>query len=828
MVVALFLIEWAFRSSILILSGALLLRVLRVKDSSIRLAAWTAMLGGSLLIPALAASLPSLPFDMNTLAMRAIPARSLGDPAIAGPTTATPARALSRGNSGRIELGYSAAEHAAVTSGWFERRTGGWIGAAAILYLVIAVTLVLRLVMGLAASLRLLRDSRSIRQTTEGIEIRESSRIHAPVTLGIVRPAIVLPADWHQWDDAKRDAVLAHERSHVMRRDPALQLLSLLHRALLWHSPLSWFVHKRIVQTAEEVSDDAAVAATGNRVGYAEVLLEFMEQSALRGVDEGGVAMARYGLPERRIHRIVYGTTLSRGVTRWSLAAILALASPLAYLVATAQTRPEFEIADVHFSQPRGDGRRVLLMEGGEVRGSRYEIYNATLVDLIRTAYSLEASAVLGGPSWLALDRFDVIAKAPAKTSAISISLMLQSLLADRFKLVVHKDTRPMPAWVLSKGTDKPKLRPAAGASDSGCRMTDENKRVSCRNVTMDAFASWIREGRMAALPVVNLTGIEKSWDFDLRYTRAGQKGISEMDHIRDAVNKQLDLKLEIQNIPQPVLLVESVNRNPTANAPDIQKHLPPDPIEFEVASIRPCQAVDVFGSRTSPSGLVTTGCMGLDWHIDTAWDLCIPAKAAPNHVLDLCGGVPGAPSWIESKVFNIVAKAPIALDDGYTGDPKYQAMLRNLLVKRFKMRTHYEDRLVDVNTLVAENPKLRKADPSSRTECKSNGTIPGIPTVIACQNVTMAQFAEELNSTMGAILMGRTVVDATGIQGTWDLTLTYRLRPAPTPAMASDPTGDLSLLEALKQQLGLKLEGARRRMPVFVVDHIEENPIEN
>jgi uncharacterized protein (TIGR03435 family) len=156
--------------------------------------------------------------------------------------------------------------------------------------------------------------------------------------------------------------------------------------------------------------------------------------------------------------------------------------------------------------------------------------------------------------------------------------------------------------------------------------------------------------------------------------------------------------------------------------------------------------------------------------------------------------------------------------------------MLRNLLVDRFKMRTHYEDRLIDVNTLVAETPKLRKADASSRTGCKSNGTTVGIATVITCQNVTMARFAEELNSTMGAVVMGRMVVDATGIQGTWDLTLTYRLRPAPvtTPGVASDPTGDVPLREALEQQLGLKLEGAQRRMPVFVLDHIEENPTEN
>jgi hypothetical protein len=170
---------------------------------------------------------------------------------------------------------------------------------------------------------------------TERIEIRESDRIAAPVTLGIWRPAILLPADWREWNAAKLDAVLAHERSHVKRYDPAVQLLSALHRALLWHSPLSWFLHKRIVRVAEEASDDAALAVTSDRPFYAEVLLEFMQRRRRRA-SWVGVPMARYGRPDQRIHRILDGTALSRGVTRWSLAGIFVLGAPLAYLVAAA------------------------------------------------------------------------------------------------------------------------------------------------------------------------------------------------------------------------------------------------------------------------------------------------------------------------------------------------------------------------------------------------------------------------------------------------------------------------------------------------------------
>ena len=130
--------------------------------------------------------------------------------------------------------------------------------------------------------------------------------------------------------------MLAHERSHIRRHDPAVQLLSAIHRALLWHSPLSWFLHRRIVRAAEEASDDAALAVTRDRALYAEVILDFI-QRGVRGAGWQGVPMARYGRADKRIDRILDGTVLSRGVTRWSVAAILALGLPLAYLAACAR-----------------------------------------------------------------------------------------------------------------------------------------------------------------------------------------------------------------------------------------------------------------------------------------------------------------------------------------------------------------------------------------------------------------------------------------------------------------------------------------------------------
>src|SRR5438105_14779333 len=104
-------------------------------------------------------------------------------------------------------------------------------------------------------------------------------------------------------------------------------------------------------------------------------------------------------------------------------------------------------------------------------RSGRYELHNANMVDLIRTAYGVDADKVVGGPNWVEFDRVDVIARAPSNTPPETLKLMLQALLADRFKLVVHNDTQPIAGFVLTLGKAKPKLKEAEPSDKTGCQM---------------------------------------------------------------------------------------------------------------------------------------------------------------------------------------------------------------------------------------------------------------------------------------------------------------------------------------------------------------------
>jgi uncharacterized protein (TIGR03435 family) len=236
------------------------------------------------------------------------------------------------------------------------------------------------------------------------------------------------------------------------------------------------------------------------------------------------------------------------------------------------------------------------------MRGGRYELRTATMLDLISVAYGVEGDNVLGGPSWLETDRFDLIAKATPSTSAETIRLMLQTLLADRFKLVIHNDTKPLPEYVLTVGKGRPKLKESEGPGEKGCQGQPPPPNqppgtitpilVTCHHLTAAEIADNLHQmaGGYLNYPVVDSTGLKGAWDFDIKWTGRGQLAAAGADGISifDAVDKQLGLKLELQKVAAPVIVVNSVNQKPTDSPAGVTKSLPDTPTEFEVADVKP------------------------------------------------------------------------------------------------------------------------------------------------------------------------------------------------------------------------------------------------
>jgi uncharacterized protein (TIGR03435 family) len=530
-------------------------------------------------------------------------------------------------------------------------------------------------------------------------------------------------------------------------------------------------------------------------------------------------------------------------------------AVPLLCGVALCQSpgvQPAFEAADVHVS-PHSSNPFPYL-KGPFVRDGRYELRTATMVDLIATAYGVEADKVVGGPSWLEMDRFEVTAKLSPNATPEMQKAMLRALLADRFKLALHNDNKPLPAYALTAGKH-PALKQADGSGEAGCKFTRPTAEpqtggpnppppflYACRNMTMAAFVEGMRNMAAAWLYVgdnivADQTGLQGAWDFDFKYTQRGRSAASVADTITifDALDKQLGLKLEPAQVPMPVIVVDSVNRKPTDNLPGVTESLKiaPAPTEFDVAAVKPTDP-DFKGMnfQIQPGGRVNLRGMTLQSLVEQAWNLTDDMLV-------------GAPKWMDTDRFDIVAKASTAaFGSGPSADVDFDAvvlMIRALLADRFKLATHMEDRPVAAYTLTAIKAKLKKADPASRTRFKEGpatleakdprNSNPALARLVTCQNMTMAQFAEELQSIAPGYIHSP-VLDATGIDGAWDFTLSFS--PAGMAQAgggrggdgeAADPSTGLTLLEAIEKQLGLKLVMQKRMIPVLVIDHVEHTP---
>ncbi len=523
--------------------------------------------------------------------------------------------------------------------------------------------------------------------------------------------------------------------------------------------------------------------------------------------------------------------------------------APTASSDAATATTPTFDLADVHLSAKT----TTPYFTGGRLHGDRYLLHNATMVDMISLAYGMDGDNILSGPAWLDLDRFDVSAHAPRTTSPDDIKLMLQALLADRFHLVLHKDTHPRPSYVLHVDKGGPKLKQADEGEPS---HIDEHHTptdlppgvpayysVTCHNQTMAQFKQMLMDFATAYLPkpVVDATDLKGGYDFELHWTwQPRPDGLT----IFEAVNKQLGLKLALEPYPTPVVVVDKVDEKPTPNVPGLDKVLPPPPpAEFDVAVLTPSKPDAPLQARITGNQITATG-LTLKFLIAYAWNL------NPNDD-EL---IQNAPKFLNQDHYDLLAKAaPEAQAIGPDGKPQFDFdllphMVQTLLAERFKMQSHFEDRPIEAFTLVATNPKMKKADPLNRTGCKEgpgpDGKDPRIADPILgrllyCQNMTMAQLADMLPSLASGYVF-TPVLDATGLKDAYDFTLSFstagQLRSVPPPPPNSDPnapavadpSGGLSLPDAINKQLGVKLEKQRRPSPVLVIDHIEEKPTDD
>jgi uncharacterized protein (TIGR03435 family) len=252
---------------------------------------------------------------------------------------------------------------------------------------------------------------------------------------------------------------------------------------------------------------------------------------------------------------------------------------------------PTFDVASIKLNKS-GDAATTL----GFQQGGRFRSVNETLVRLIgeayATAFALPRFQIVGGPAWIDADRFDVDARPGGNPSSQDAHLMLRTLLADRFKLALHSETRELPIYNLvpfrrdgklgdrlhPSNIDCAALRgagatanPASSAGAPPCIMNFGRGSLSAKAMSMSQLAN-MGLARAVNRPVVDRTGLQGAYDWTLEWTpnQSAQSQLSagaptptdpDRPSIFTAVQEQLGLKLESTTGPVDVLVIDHVEQ---------------------------------------------------------------------------------------------------------------------------------------------------------------------------------------------------------------------------------------------------------------------------
>jgi len=205
-----------------------------------------------------------------------------------------------------------------------------------------------------------------------------------------------------------------------------------------------------------------------------------------------------------------------------------------------------------------------------------------------------------------------------------------------------------------------------------------------------------------------------------------------------------------------------------------------------------------------------------------------------PNSANDV---IIGLPKSADSQFWEITAKWPSTGEGALRGSAERPVpptrsvlaeMVRGLLAEQFGLKTHTENRKVTVYAMTLRGkPKMTRAKGTERADCPADPLAvkpyPNMGTMVSCTNMTMPDFAENLNQATG--FFDHPIVDATGLKGGWNFKIGWS-RVTQGPPNPDEPVG-MTSYEAVERQMGVRLVKQQRSIPVIVVDHVEEKPLE-
>jgi uncharacterized protein (TIGR03435 family) len=442
------------------------------------------------------------------------------------------------------------------------------------------------------------------------LPIRVTETFLEPGVFGIVRPVLLWPrAISERLTDEQMEAVLAHELCHLRRGDNLAALFHLAVQTVFWFHPLVWWIGTQLITERERACDEDVIRLGSERETYAESILktcQFFVESPLACVS--GVTGSDL---KKRIEEIMTKDTVAMpdapkrawlaavGVAAFiTPAAVGALnPPPQTRQVAPPGTLPAFDAVSIRPNLASGPGAR----SGGAMQPQRFVVQSATLKTIIRRAYGRPGQApgntldlldqqVASGPEWVSSDKFDITATTTKLAEPAQMQLMVQRVLAERFRMRAHWEKREMPVYLLTmarpdsqpgpgmtlkseadcaKGRrdgPPPMFQPGVPAPPPNCGAIQFGPgRLIAGGVPMEWLVSTFTNVPVVTgidRPVLDRTGLKGSYAFTLTFA-APQNTNPDPDRpqFMTALQEQLGLKLESTRTPVDVLVIDSVAR---------------------------------------------------------------------------------------------------------------------------------------------------------------------------------------------------------------------------------------------------------------------------
>ena len=454
-----------------------------------------------------------------------------------------------------------------------------------------------------AIGFRIFRSSRSVWamlrraypvQVPVGVPAVIAPSADAPGIVGFLRPVLVLPPRLLERLNPKQlEALLAHELSHVRRRDNFFAALHMGVEAIFWFHPLVWWIGSRMLEERELACDEEVLRQGYEPTDYARGILTVCEHYSeaplpcISGVTGADI--------RKRLKIILRGTPPCElsGPRKLAMAfaAAAALAGPVGFgmwnapaaqaqsvaqrgsvmpqwIAFAQQSQRSFEVASVKPANTDDQRTSIQIEPGGRF------VASATLKALIGFAYDVQDHDILGGPGWIDSDLYRIDAKIgitlpqPAEPA---LREMLQSLLADRFKLSIHRESRDEAVYELVPVKAGARLKKAATPGPPS--LSNGRGRIGGKAADTEMLARML-SGRVGRV-VINKTGLKGSYDFDLNWVPvpgerddgaiAGKLADPEGPTLFTALQEQLGLRLQSARGPVETLVIDRAQK-PDAN----------------------------------------------------------------------------------------------------------------------------------------------------------------------------------------------------------------------------------------------------------------------